>query len=73
MGRASRSLPRGFSGGSSPKGNTGTPSGKRSKELSSCGKNHADLGEFPPSAVLALFVASGGKLSPAPVGATYCG
>ena len=45
---------------------------KCGKKLSSCGKNHADLGEFPPTAVLALFVASGGKLSPAPDSATCC-
>ena len=43
---------------------------KYGKKQSSCGKNHTDVGEFPPTAVLALFAASGGKIGPAPVGAT---
>ena len=43
--------------------------GKHGKGAVECGKNHTDLGEVPPPAVLTPHVASGGKISPAPDGA----
>ena len=44
--------------------------GKHGKGAVRYGKNHTDLGEVPPPAVLTLVVTSGGKISPAPGGAT---
>ena len=44
--------------------------GKYGKGAVEYGKNHTDLGKVPPPAVLTLVVASGGKISPAPGGAT---
>ena len=44
--------------------------GKHGKGAVECGKNHTDLGEAPPPAVLTLFVTSGGNKNPAPGGAT---
>ena len=44
--------------------------GKHGKGAVEPRENHTDLGEIPPPAVLTLFVTSGGKMSPAPGGAT---